>query len=71
MRQFMSDLRWAMNMIRARRYRRNVGFGERARFDNALRPRLQGERDIVIAYPDAFYHTKIEDLCRAIVESAK
>jgi hypothetical protein len=38
--RWLSDFRWAMNAMRARRFRREVGFERRIRFDDALRPRL-------------------------------
>lgn len=62
--QWMADFRWAMNMMRARRIRRGLGFSERQRFDLFLRPRLDPPN--VIAYPDAFYHTTVDDLIRAM-----
>lgn len=65
------DLRWAMNMKRARAWRRQCGFSERIRFDDALRPRLQNEPGKVIAYPDALYHATIDDICRAMVASKR
>jgi len=64
--QWIEDLRWAANMIRARRWRREIGFSARIRFDNKIRHPVEGG---VIAYPDAFYHVEIEDLCRATMES--
>ena len=64
---WFSDFRWAMNAMRARRYRRRLLFAERQRFDSILRPILgeQGDKSI-IAYPDAIYHMRPCDLQRAI-----
>lgn len=66
---WIADFRWAMNMMRARRYRRAAGFAARIRFDDALRPRLKrGPYDAnqpVIAYPDAVYHITVDDVIRA------
>ncbi len=65
--EILSDVTWAITAMRARRARRRMYFGSRIRFDDAFRPRLT-EGD-VIAYPDAFYHTKREDFSRAIAKS--
>lgn len=62
----IENLRWALNMMRARAWRRDLLFSERAKFDSALRPRMADGS--IVAYPDAIYHVKIEDLCRAIAE---
>ena len=66
--QWMADFRWAMNAMRARRWRRSLTFSARIRFDDALRPRLarEGSAQPVIAYPDAIYHIKVDDLIRAM-----
>jgi hypothetical protein len=64
--QWVDDFRWAMNAMRARRYRRGVGFSERIRFDDALRPHVKNG---VIAYPDAVYHITVEDVIRAMRKS--
>ena len=61
--EYIKDLRWALNMARARRFRSAIGFSARQRFDSALRPKIYGG---VIDYPDAFYHATIEDLLRAM-----
>ena len=68
---WLADYRWAMNAMRARRWRRKIGFAARVEFDTALRPRLPKEPGKVIAYPDALYHITIEDVCRAIEASVK
>lgn len=73
--QWLADFRWAMNVMRARRWRRELGFGQRIIFDGAFRPRLekrhpQHEPD-VIAYPDAFYHITVDDLIRAMETAAE
>lgn len=62
--QWIKDFRWAMNAMRARRFRRGLLFSQRAAFDRALRPLFRGE-GLVVEYPDAFYLTSIDDLCRA------
>lgn len=69
--QWINDMRWAMNAKRARAWRRRLMFSQRIAFDEALRPRL-GPREpgVVIDYPDGFYHTDIDDLCRAMAASA-
>ncbi len=66
--QWMSDFRWAMNAMRARRIRRELGFARRVAFDNELRPKLDAPN--VIAYPDALYHIKVEDVIRAAQKAA-
>jgi hypothetical protein len=63
---WINDYRWAMNVMRARRWRNNLPFSRRRVFDLSLRPMIGGP---VIGYPDAFYHITIEDLCRAMRES--
>lgn len=60
--QWVEDFRWAMNVKRARAYRRKLMFAERQIFDDALRPPLRGA---VIAYPDAIYHISVDDVIRA------
>ncbi len=60
----IENLRWAMNMMRARAWRRELSFSERQKFDAEIRPRLQG--GAIVAYPDAIYYVKIDDVCRAI-----
>lgn len=69
--QWINDMRWAMNAKRARAWRRQLMFSQREAFDRAYRPRL-GVREpgVVIDYPDAFYHTDIDDLCRAMAASS-
>lgn len=61
---WIADLRWAMNVRRARSRRRRLSLSGRLRFDAALRHRLKD--GAVVAYPDAFYCVEIEDLIRAI-----
>lgn len=61
--QWAADLRWAMNMMAVRRFRRGLGFSQRVKFDAALRPRR--DPPAVIAYPDAIYHAKADDVTRA------
>lgn len=67
--EWINDLRWSANMRRARRWRRQLEFGEREKFDRALRPRFPLEPGSVIAYPDAIYHVTIDDLLRAMSAS--
>lgn len=55
----LADWRWAMNVRRARAWRRDCSFSARVRFDTAYRPRLK-------AYPDALYHVDSADLARAM-----
>jgi hypothetical protein len=64
--QWLEDFRWAMNVKRARAWRRDLGFSQRQAFDQSLRPPIKGENEIVVSYPDAFYHVKIDDLLRAM-----
>lgn len=76
--QWVADFRWAMNQMSARRFRRGLGFAERVKFDDAYRPLVKNAeeehleaigapfRRTVIAYPDAIYHTSIDDLIRAM-----
>lgn len=81
--QWLADFRWAMNMMRARRFRREIGFAQRIRFDAAFRPRLASSlvraqgvkagdpvRIDVIDYPDAPYHITVDDLIRGIRAAA-
>jgi hypothetical protein len=67
--QRINDLRWALNVMHARAYRRTLIFSQRKAFDDALRPSLEESHASVVGYPDAFYHVSIDDLCRAIVAS--
>ncbi len=66
--QWLNDLRWAFNVMRARRWRRKLIFSARMRFDVALKPETAGAK---LAYPDAFYEVTCDDLCRAIVASKR
>lgn len=68
--QWLADLRWALNMMRARAHRRDLSFAQRNVFDRTLRPLAGRDSNSVIAYPDAFYHVTIDDLVRAMVQSA-
>ena len=68
--QWLADFRWAMNVMRARRWRRNLSFDARIRFDIAIRPyatRASDGPDLRIMYPDALYHITIDDLTRAML----
>ena len=65
--QWLADMRWAMNMKRARAWRRKLTFTERQAFDDALRPLVRQERSMRVDYPDAFYRVTIDDLCRAMM----
>ena len=67
--QWINDRRWAANMRRARAFRRELLFSQRVQFDKSIRPRIDGEKGLVIDYPDAIYHITIDDLCRAMVRS--
>ena len=69
--QWIEDRRWAANALRARRWRRTLNSSRRIKFDDALRPRasVNSHGKVTVAYPDAFYHLTIHDLCRAIWES--
>lgn len=67
--EWIADVRWSANMRRARRWRRELSFSQRLKFDAAIRPRLEREPGLVIDYPDAIYHVTIDDLCRAIMAS--
>jgi hypothetical protein len=64
--QWLDDMRWAMNVKRARAWRRKLPFSRRAAFDRALRHPLRRIPDTVVDYPDAFYAVSIDDLCRAM-----
>ena len=57
-------------MMRARAWRRKLGFSSRIAFDDALRPRFQ-EPGTRIAYPDAIYHISVDDYLRAIAASVR
>lgn len=67
--QWLNDMRWAMNMKRARSFRRKLIFSKRQKFDDALKPMTKNNS--IIAYPDAIYNITINDVCRAIIESVK
>jgi hypothetical protein len=64
---WIADFRWAMNAMRARRFRRSIGFSARVSFDDALRPKVKGG---VIAYPDALYHISVDDVIRAMAAAS-
>lgn len=68
--QWMADFRWAINAMRVRRIRRDLGFSERIAFDNELRPRVRQVHPqhipAVIAYPDAVYHITVDDVIRPL-----
>lgn len=59
---FLSDLRWMLNINRARRIRNKLLFSQRILFDSALRPMSEGS---IIAYPDAIYNITSDDVIRA------
>lgn len=61
--QWLADFRWAMNAMRARRWRREMLFSQRMKFDDELRPKVDEGR---IAYPDALYHISVDDLLHAL-----
>lgn len=65
LRQWLDDVRWALVMIQARRWRRRALFGQREEFDNALRPYLGEYLENRIAYPSALYHVTAYDFERA------
>lgn len=70
--QWIEDVRWAANVRRARAWRRSLPFSRRVRFDDALRhvtTPLGCTRPVM--YPDAFYMTTIDDLCRAMLASSR
>ena len=73
--QWVNDFRWAMNVVRARRWRRKLSRDQRSVFDVELRPYLFNdlgyETAIPVFYPEGFYQIKIEDLVRAIRTSAR
>jgi hypothetical protein len=73
--QWLADLRWAMNVMRARRWRRSLSRDQRSVFDVEIRPYLFNalgyETAIPVSYPEGFYQVRIEDLVRAIKSSAK
>ncbi len=53
----------------SRRFRRQIGFSERVKFDAELRP--PHWPDARIAYPDAVYHITVDDVIRAMEAAAK
>lgn len=67
--QWISDFRWALTMMRARRFRRGLYFSQRQAFDATLRPRAG--YDSVIDYPDALYHIRDSDFRRAALQLEK
>lgn len=69
MREFWDDVKWAVRMFRARRFRRNHCYSARKRFDDALRYPIhpeRGENSPIVTYPDAVYGSGPADLARAI-----
>lgn len=62
---WLNDILWGIRMVKAKRFRRRIGFSSRIRFDDFLRPRVLNTDASVIAYPDATYHAKAEDFERA------
>jgi hypothetical protein len=66
-REWRSDLRWAFNMIRVRRWRRYLNDNQRQRFDASLCHNVtDGFR---MEYPSAFYCVTAEDVDRAFIAS--
>ncbi len=56
-------LEWLSVVGRAQHFRRTLTFSQRQIFDNELRPVAVG---VQVAYPDAFYHLKLDDFYRAM-----
>jgi hypothetical protein len=52
-------------MLRLRRLRRDISFSGRVYMDSMLQPWMEGG-DVRIAYPDAFWHARQDDIDRAI-----
>lgn len=72
LREWINDWRWAINAKRARAWRRDITYGQRRLFDEALRPpsKRDGPRVCTfITYPDAIYHITVDDLTRAMIIS--
>lgn len=67
--QFLDDLRWALTLFHARRWRRGLGYGQRVKFDDAFRPYVRGESGTVLLYPEAIYHVSFDNLDNAIFRS--
>lgn len=66
--RFLDDALWAVQMFRARRVRRVMGFTTRKKFDDVLRPTIISKNppdEAVVAYPDAIYAAKMDDFVRA------
>lgn len=69
MRQLWDDVKWAVRMFRARRFRACHCYSSRKRFDHALRPLIHPEQGVnspIVGYPDAVYCSGPHDLARAI-----
>lgn len=66
----IANLRWAINMMYARKWRTKLSFSQRERFDMALRHPVN-PAGTVIAYPDALYHTDVDDVIRAMHASSR
>ncbi len=67
--EFWDDVKWAVRMFRARRFRRVHCYSARRRFDDALRHAVHRERpenSPIVAYPDAVYGAGPEDFTRAV-----
>ena len=71
--RWIEDLRWAINVARARARRRGLTRDQRLVFDDELRPDvvdpLGYSTGASFPYPEAFYRVKADDFCRAAKES--
>ena len=65
--EIFDDIAWAWRMLKARRFRRNVTFKTRMRFDAGLQHMVRppSRAPFTVSYPDAFYEVTAEDLERA------
>ena len=70
--QWIEDMRWAMNMKRARAFRRALPPASREVFDDSIRHMFQSD-DMAYAVsmtnPEAFYRTTTNDVLRAMIVS--
>ena len=69
MSEMLDDIKWALLMIRARRYRRKLLFSWREKFDAEFVAMTSDGRRI--AQPYALYHATKADFDRAIANTPK
>ena len=66
-RLWLYDARWAIAMMHARRFRRDLDATNRMLFDNVLAPPLNAKSAVSLQYPEAFWRTTGADVRRAVM----